>query len=418
MGGVAEPPKRPAPRTWLTFLLVVGFVWLGGQIVRQGVSDAYLEGQPELAVLWQGGSSDALGALARERLAARDPIAAARLAAGAIRRSPLDQTALSAYALAEDRLGRPQVASPAMTLAGRLGWRDVLTEVWLFRHDLLALDFTGAFDHADALLRREDAPPPIVLRILAVAAGDPRAVTPLADRLAANPAWRPAFFAFLAAPNQPPTADLDAALLGRLAVGPTPPTDDELAPYLRALVSQSRFGDAVQAWRRLSPAADRAGLLYNGDFERTPGSTPFDWTLGGAAGWSATIADSPDGSHGKALNVQYDGVSQPRPLRELVVLAPGAYRLTGRLYEGSPAAAQSMPWSLTCAGETQPFVAQTPSPGAAGAWRAFGVDFTVPATNCAGQWLALAVRPSDRPGDISLWYDDLAIMPAGSTAAR
>jgi hypothetical protein len=205
------------------------------------------------------------------------------------------------------------------------------TQIWLMRRDLLARRFAGAFAHADALLRREPTPPPGVFAILTAAALEPGAVGPLAERLAANPSWRSDFFDFLAGEARPPPTTVTAALLTRLAAGPTPPTDAEVAPYLRLLVSQQRFADAAAAWRRLTPGAPSTATgVYDGDFERPPGSTPFDWSLGGGVGWTASIAASPDGPRGQALNVEYDGVSPPQPLRQLLVLSPGAYRLSGR----------------------------------------------------------------------------------------
>ena len=409
----AAAPGRPTLPSAVGFALAIALVWLGGQFVRQGVADEFQASRPELAVAWRGESPDALAQLARWRLAHGDAADAARLAARALRRAPLDGPALATYGLAMDHLGQPQVADQAVTLAGQRGWRDLPTQIWLMRRDLLAARFAGAFDHADALLRREPTPPPGVFAILAVAARDPRAVAPLADRLAANPAWRAAFFAFLADPGRPST-EVAAALMTRLAGSAAPPTDAEVAPYLRALVSRQRFADAAAAWRRFTPGAD--GGVYDGDFERPPGSTPFDWSLTSGVGWTASIGASPDGLRGQALNIEYDGVSPPQPLRQLLVLSPGAYRLSGRFDDVQGSGAALFGWTVTCIGADQP-LATAPSPtGPAGVWRAFSATVIVPPAGCPAQWLALTSQPAKEATDVSAWYDDLAISPLPADA--
>jgi hypothetical protein len=403
-------PRRPAPPSAVGFVLALALVWLGGQFVRQGLSDELLASRPELAVLWMGEAPDALGRLARERLARGDGANAARLAARALRRAPLDGPALATYGLAMDRLGDPRAADRAVTLAGARGWRDLPTQIWLMRRDLLARRFAGAFAHADALLRREPTPPPGVFAILTAAALEPGAVGPLAERLAANPSWRSDFFDFLAGEARPPPTTVTAALLTRLAAGPTPPTDAEVAPYLRLLVSQQRFADAAAAWRRLTPGAPSTATgVYDGDFERPPGSTPFDWSLGGGVGWTASIAASPDGPRGQALNVEYDGVSPPQPLRQLLVLSPGAYRLSGRFDDGQGTGAALFNWTLTCFGADQPLATAPSPPGPAGVWRLFSATVVVPPAGCPAQWLALKSEPARERTDVSVWYDDLAI---------
>jgi hypothetical protein len=414
MSAPSPPPGRAASRRPTLpgaagFALALALFWLGGQFVRQGICDEWLPSRPEVAVLWLGESPDALTQLARRRLALGDGADAARLAALALRRSPLDAPALATYGLAMDRLGQPQVADRAVSLAGQRGWRDMPTQIWLMRRDLLSARFAGGFAHVDALLRRDPTPPPVLFAILAAAARDPKAVAPLADRLAANPSWRPAFFDFLADQARPPATDAIAALMARLAGGPAPPTDAEIAPYLRILVSQQRFADAATAWRRFTPATAGSFEVYDGDFERPPGRAPFDWSLASGVGWTASIAPGPDGARGEALNIEYDGVSPPQPLRQLLVLNPGAYRLSGRFDDEQGSGAALFAWTLVCVGADQ-LVAPAPSPpGPPGVWRTFNATVIVPPQGCPAQWLALKSQPANQRADVSVWYDNLAI---------
>ena len=401
--------RRPLPN-FVGFVLTIAMVWLGGQFVTQGVSDYLLSSDPELAVFCRGDSADAVAALARKRLTARNWDGAARLAGRALQLAPLNASALTTYGIAMDQPGQPQQAGRAMALAGKLGWRDIVTQLWLLRQRLLAGDYKAAFDHADALMRRQNVPPRALYAALATAARDPRSTEPLARRLADNPPWRLPFFVFLTVYAQPPETDVARALMVRLANGPTPPTNSELAVYLRSLVSDQRFDEAARDWRLLTRGAGQSGYVYDGAFARPPGQTPFDWTYHGAVGWSVDVTDSPGQGHGQALRVEYDGVSPPQPVRQLLILPPGAYRLSGRSYDDGEADPKVLAWRISCTATGQT-LASVPTPGGAGQWNAFSVELLAPPARCPAQWLALSAEPGDVRTDIAVWYDDIAVTP-------
>ena len=121
----------------------------------------------------RGDSADAVAALARQRLTDRNRDGAVRLAGRALQLAPLNASALTTYGVAMDQLGQPQEANRAMSLAGKLGWRDIVTQLWLLRQRLLGADYAAAFDHADALLRRQNVAPRALYLALATAARDP-----------------------------------------------------------------------------------------------------------------------------------------------------------------------------------------------------------------------------------------------------
>src|SRR5580704_294270 len=138
----AGAPRRPSLPNFISFVMAVALVWLGGQFIRQGVSDnvLLLGDDAESAMLWMGDSSDAVAQLARDRLH-NDPTGAERLAVRALQLAPLNAPALTTYGLATSALHHRAIANQAMTLSGRRGWRDLVTQVWLFRRDLLNSDF-------------------------------------------------------------------------------------------------------------------------------------------------------------------------------------------------------------------------------------------------------------------------------------
>jgi hypothetical protein len=403
---------RPTLPSAVGFVLAIAIVWLGGQFVTQGLSDRYLDDDPEVAVLLRGDSSDAVAALARKRLIAHDNDGAARLATRALQLYPLNAPALTTYGFAMGQLGKPADAEAAMSVAGERGWRDVLTQVWLFRRDLLARNYDGAVAHGDAVMRRQDITPTIVLAVLAAAARDPAAIAPLVQRLSASPPWRRPLFDYLTLTAKPPATDLAGVLIARLAKGPAPPTDDEIALYLRRLVADQRFDEAAADWRWLEPHRASAGYVVDGGFETSPGETPFDWQLPQGVGWTSAILDAPPGRGGQALQISYDGVSPPGRVQQMMILPPGRYRIAGRAYVESGSAPQMLEWRLVCM-TTGEVLARSPTAAAKAAWTPFGADVMLPQAGCPAEWLVLTAEAGDIRDDLVVWYDDLAVQPAG-----
>lgn len=410
-------PRRPRLPNFVAFVLTIALVWLGGQFLTQGLSDNFLDSDPGGAVLWRGDSPDALTRFASAQLPVRRYQLAERLALKALRQAPLNARAISDYGLALDGEGDSRRADAVMNLAGQRSWRDVPTQIWLMRRRLLQGRYDEGFQHIDALLRQVDRYPPLPLTILAIAGLDPKAQKPLVERLSHAPSWRVPFFVFLAAAQRPDMDGVFNALLTGLAAGPTPPTDQELGYYLARLLREQEYQQAIQDWRRLSPPGSTGpALLNDGDFEKPPRATPFDWILANGVGWSSQIADAPGDGRGKALNVVYDGVSPPQLLLQYVVLAPGRYRFSGLFYDQSGQGAESLIWRLGCIGSSDA-LAKAPYPtGRQGEWRAFSVDLSVPATACPAQTLSLSADPGDVRKDVEVWYDNLAIVPIAAPA--
>jgi hypothetical protein len=413
----AAPPRRRLP-AFAAFVLTICAVWLGGQFVTQGLSDYFLDDDPGLAVLWRGDSPDALTRFANFLLPLRRYGTAAQLAARALRISPLNATAIAAYGLALDGAGQADKADQVLTIAGQRSWRDAPTQIWLLKRRLIQGRYAEGIAHIDALLRQEDHYPPLPLAILSAVALEPRAVQPLADRLAFAPAWRTPFFQFMANAPRADIVNAEGVLLAHLTTTPAPPTDQELGFYVNRLLQDRNYQQAAAEWRRLSPPADISpALLNNGDFTRPARQTPFDWQIGSGIGWTAQVGDAPGQDHAKALNVAYDAVSTPQPVRQFLVLPPGAYRFSGMGYDQNGQGADVMAWKVACDGHADALGSVTMSPGPQGQWRPFSVDFTVPATDCEAQTLTLSASPGDVHKDVGVWFDSLAIAPIAAPVA-
>lgn len=412
----AAPSASGPTHSWLRFLLVVAAVWTVGQVLTQGVSDELAFDHPAQAVAWRGDSADALSQLALRRLAAGDFRHTAIFAGRALELSPLNVAAQSAFGLALERTGEPKRADQVLTIAGKRGWRDAVTQIWLFQHRLLERRYAEGFDRADALLRRTAQFNPFLFRALAVTARDPKAFGQLAAVLRTAPGWREAFLAYLCADSDPASVSTAQAILQSLAAGPTRPTENEVATYLARLVHDQKYEEARSAWSRLSRLPRPAsGALYDGDFETAPGPTPFDWSFVSGLGWTPSITQAPGSGHGQALRLDYDGVSQPQSVRQRLVLPAGDHQFSGQVYVEAGSDPGRIGWIVTCEANSEP-LARVAVAGRQGQWRAFSAQVHTPAQGCPSQWLQLTADPGDNHDDIVVWFDGLAIAMAPASA--
>jgi hypothetical protein len=319
----------------------------------------------------------------------------------ALAEDPLDTARLAARGLALRAAGRDDLATPLLELAGRAGWRDQRVQAFLLREASVQGLWPEAMEHADALLRADStgALRPWLFGWLnsAAAFNEPRAA--LVDRLEAPRCWwRGAWLQQLGATPSAGAADDEGAneLLRALAASPRPPTAAEYGPYVMRLASSSQAAQALSVWEAMTHRADAP--LRDGTFTAGSDGTPFTWSP--ASGVGATSAIEPTDHGGNDLRVDYDGFSTPTMPAQLLVLGPGAWRLTWRERAAGPA---SMTWRVRCAasGAVLAGATSTPSP----AWTGRSLEFLVPSAACASQWLELTPSPGERREETSAWYE-------------
>jgi hypothetical protein len=429
---MSERPERgrDSERAWPTlpagvaFVLAIAVIWLGGQFVTQGVADELTDSSPDVAVLARADSADAFSSLARASLLQQHYDGAIRLSARALQLWPLNGPVIATFAIALGHRGRHALADQAMQLGGELGWRDTVTQLWLFRRTVLQRRFPIAMMHADAAMRSQWQVPDVMFEALSDTALDPASIRPMASQLELQPTWRQPFLGYLVNATQPPETDQAYAMMHDLDRSAGPATDDEIALLTNALVLERRYDDAFAQWRALShPALGRGANVYNADFASDPTKALFDWYLNDGVGWTAHIGENPRGS-GRALKVEYDGYSLPQPLGQLLVLKPGLYRVSGQWYDQNGVGAQTMAWKVTCAvSKVQIAKAQLP-PGSTGEWHEFSANFAVPqrsqdpASDCPAQRLELWADGANNLSQISVWFDHLAVEPIDENAVE
>jgi hypothetical protein len=334
------------------------------------------------------------------------------LTLNALLRDPANAQALRILAQLAEAQGDEAHAWRFMQTAAQLSLRESSAIDWLMRKSLDRADYAAALYYADAILRTRpqfiDYVTPTLVRI----AEDKTANQLLKTLLVDNPPWRGSFFSVL--PGRISDARTPLDLLLALRGTAAPPTTSDLRTYLNFLIAHKFYELAYYTWLQLLPP-DRLssiGLLYNGNFEIAPSGLPFDWMITPGAGVTIDIVDRGD-TAGRALVVEFEGGRvELRSVMQLILLAPGVYRFTGK-YKGEISGSRGMKWSISCAGGTAlPFAESAMMTGMRPQWTEIDFGFTVPTNDCVAQYVRLdldARIASEQFVSGSIWFDELAI---------
>ena len=393
--GLARPPLA-----WTAFLALLApvLIWL---IISRSLVAYLVQTEPETALSLNSSDPSALVALAEKViLFDKNPTtkslneARGRLEE-ALSEFPLNARALRLLGQSLARTGDEAKATKAMQTAARYSSQELIAIDWMMRSSFRERDYRSAANYADVLLRVDANLYKFAAPVLGRMAEDEVARKEIVNLFATNPPWRFWFFNELGMTVTNARAPLE--LLLSLKDTDAPPTPGELQVYVGFLFQHKFYKFAYFVWRQFLPPDQLAntGLLFNGGFETKPSGVLFDWKLEPADGAFVDIAPRPDSPDKNALSVEFgQGRVNFGGVWEMVVLPPGAYRLTGS-YEGNVTGPRGMQWSVLCfggsaIGESQMILGAFPEE------RQFDFDFKVPPTGCEVQSvrLDLAARSS------------------------
>lgn len=178
-------------------------------------------------------------------------------------------------------------------------------------------------------------------------------------------------------------ADLILALWTREKSGNPAEAAAWQSKLITKLVEQGQYAKAHSVWRSIAGVTGSAGGIFNPGFVRTSDPPPFNWAFANSGG----VADP---SEGGRLEVIYFGRGDAVLAEQLLLLAPGPYRLSMDVSEG-PGEGGEIAWTLTCVPRSEPFFRLPVERKGA-----LAGSFAVPA-GCAAQWLRLTGLPGDFP---------------------
>jgi hypothetical protein len=343
------------------------------------------------------------------------------LAESALFDDPLNSRALRILGQLADKSHDEARAWQFLQAAARYSLNESFAVAWLVDKSFEKKDYETALYYADIFLRTRQHFIDYVMPVLVKIAEDKDASSGLKKLLSDNPPWRPLFIGAL--PRFVSDARTPLDLLVAMKDSPNPPNANDLAGYLNFLIGRKFYALAYYAWLQFLPAEqlNSLGLLFNGNFESVPSGLPFDWVITPGAGVTIDIASAPD-HEGRALvltfeqgRVDFQGVTQ------LVMLAPGKYRLDGK-YTGEITGQRGLKWRVVCAdGAAEPIGESGMVSGRTSTWKDIEFAFAVPAANCPAQYLRLdldARMSSERFASGTIWFDDLRITRFADTASK
>ena len=281
---------------------------------------------------------------------------------------------------------------------------------------LLAVQMDNAADvilYADSLLRTDQKLLDAVMPAL-IAVGDaPESRKLLIAALEQSPPWRGAFL--LEYGKSAATRDAFMDIYSQLRDRPAALKRDELRPFLLNLLAQNEADKALTIWLGMLPknVAARPPLLYNGDFALPVNELPFNWTISHSS--VAAVRFLPAGEHSKEHHLLIDFSGRRGPfygVEQALALLPGSYKLTGEYKSDDFRNAVGLAWRMYCGSKNVQVIAESKPPltGGGAAWRAFELNFDVPACPVQILRVEFASRiPSDQLATGGMLFRRLAI---------
>lgn len=321
------------------------------------------------------------------------------LATRMVARAPVEPVATALLGAARLATNDPAGADRAFRVAGQLGWRVPLAQVYWYDRALELGDYRVAGERLDALLRQN--PALLASRpLLDPMERDPRGRVAIVDRLVARPDWLSHYVQDVTEISNDALL-LRAQVLKELNGRGVQLGCDMVAPLIRRLSGDGDGVEAAALWRRNCREAS-GGMIADSHFDAlslgTP-RTPFEWEVIG----NSDIAADFEPRDGRPRLVASSTSEHVRPLlRQLVVAPSGKYRLAWRARDAAGHPSTAILATVSC------------SPDAAG-WLRPTLDSSGDSTtsvtingDCPAHWLAFGIVP----GAQSIALEQVALEPA------
>lgn len=405
--------QRSAAEWAIRIGLAVVAAWLALLSVAQVYAYAIRGRDPERAHALAPNDGRVTAALSQIRLGDKpsvaDRAAARSLARDALQHEPTAVAAASTLGLDADLAGNKQEARRLFGYAAALSRRDLRTQAWAVQDTLLRGDVEQAMRHFDIALRTSRVAPDLLFPILAQALADDRFRSALIRTLSTRPVWAVRFVDYVA---EGIVAPRETAMLLRQLQRAAAPVVSNSAPAMmvNSLLAARLPDEAWSYYTFIRPGVDRRRSRDPRFATNLARPSPFDWVPINEGAIATSIRR--DGANGFFEFSAPTGAGGAM-LRQVQLLPPGRYQLTGHGSGIDQAETAAPYWALTCSdGRELGRVVMSPSSSENGT---FGGELMVPA-GCAMQTLSLIARPSDAIMGVTGQIDRIMLIPVGERA--
>ena len=226
-------------------------------------------------------------------------------------------------------------------------------------------------------------------RVLAALMAEPAAVAALRAALVSGSTWFEAALAQLGAAKVPVVVAMPLVAQALPLKLLSPQSGQAL---MRTLKAGGQWLEAQALWVYLLGGS--APMLFNGGFENGFIADGFDWELREQAPSRAGVLfeQPPAGARGRVLQLTFTGRTIAQPLvRQLLVLPPGGYTLSGEYMARQMRTEQGLAWSLSCSAGGRELARSAPLLDTQGQWRSLKLALDVPG-DCAAVVLQLQTQ--------------------------
>lgn len=327
------------------------------------------------------------------------------LARAALSDDALAVQAVSTLGIDAQLRGNSAQAQRLFAYSQKLSRRDLQTQLWAIEVAVARSDVAGALHHYDIALRTSTDSWELLFSVLGKATTNPVIRAALVSTLSQRPIWGASFIAYNAAHS--PNPEATAALFTELRQVGLSIADGARAPIINALIER---GALDQAWRYY--ATGRSNAVRNSSRDpyftgRTEAASMLDWVAVDDGSIASSIQR---GDAGGVFDFAAPASVGGALLRQVQLLLPGNYRITG-LSSGIEQAADALPyWSLSCRKDDKE-LGRVVVPVSSQAQGRFEGRFVVP-SGCPVQVLTLIARPSDAVGGVTGQIRRVQLVPA------
>lgn len=326
------------------------------------------------------------------------------IARNGLRLAPTAVSAAAALGLGAEIQGDKTAARRYFAYAQSLSRRDRVTQLWAIEDAVRRSDVAGTLAQYDITLRTLPKLAPILYPVLAQASVDTDVRSGLIKTLSKKPIWSADFINFVSSDSGVPVSTA-SVLMTALQVAHVAIPNKAVNAVITRLFDSGNIAGAWELYKVVNPSTSSVRSRDPRFARASDTVSPFDWVPVDSDGITAGIGSN-------AFNYSVAAGSGGVMLRQVELLPPGRYLLTGRTQDIDQPSEARPYWQLTCRGGNE--LGRLTLPNSRDSNGVFSARFAVP-LGCPVQVLSLIAVPGDAIGGATGQINSTTLAPLGNS---